>query len=189
MSPPSSLPKGSSVKDECVRRMTPNVVTFNTMLKAARVDGRGVQSFSRCQEIIGHMLERQVHPDSVTINTLVTACVAYGKLDEAEAFLYMEGAPGDYPGGLDVGDGISDGHSGSNLGRRTPAPFNSVAPGVEAYSSLISGYAAACNEKGAFRIYSTMRRNGVSPRKFTLTALVDACLRAGPEQTREEASR
>jgi pentatricopeptide repeat protein len=150
---PSSISNASSWK------MKPNVVTFNTMLKGARVVGGGSSrrySFGRCQAIIAHMLERRVEPDSVTINTLVTACVAHGRLEEAEAFLYME-------------EGLS------GAGTR-------VAPGVEAYSSLISGYAAIGDDKGAFRTYTTMRREGILPNGFTLTALMDSCLRAGKAQ-------
>ena len=119
--------------------------------------------------MISSMLDLGVVPDSVTINTLVDACVTNGRMAEAEAFLYMEGLTSGP--GSSTGLGVDDNRKNQDKAH--------VAPGVEAYTSLISGYAARGDEKSAMRIYSTMRKEGVAPNKFTLTALVDAHLRAG----------
>jgi pentatricopeptide repeat protein len=52
------------------------------------------------------------------------------------------------------------------------------APGVEGYTSLISGYAAAGDLKNMFRVHASMLANKVQPNAFTLSALMSGCLAA-----------
>jgi pentatricopeptide repeat protein len=51
-------------------------------------------------------------------------------------------------------------------------------PGVEAYTSLLSGYAKRGLVDNAFRVYGVMEDKGIAPTDQTLTALMSSCLKA-----------
>ena len=53
-----------------------------------------------------------------------------------------------------------------------------VSPGVEGYTSLISGYAARGDVRNAFRIYDKMLASKLRPSSFTLSALMSSCLQS-----------
>jgi pentatricopeptide repeat protein len=52
------------------------------------------------------------------------------------------------------------------------------APGVEAYTSLLAGYANQGLVDNAFRVFNLMESRGVSATEKTLTALMNSCLKA-----------
>lgn len=62
------------------KRLTPNIRTYNTVLKALR----GYESFEKCMDIISVMKDNDVSPDSVTMNTLIDAAVTSGNLAIAD---------------------------------------------------------------------------------------------------------
>jgi pentatricopeptide repeat protein len=51
-------------------------------------------------------------------------------------------------------------------------------PGVEAYTSLLAGYASDGNIEDALRIYDLMKLKAVSPNAHTFTSLISACVNA-----------
>ena len=53
-----------------------------------------------------------------------------------------------------------------------------MAPGVEAYTSLVAGYADKGKLSQAFKTVNAMKAEGIEPNSFTLTALMNACFRA-----------
>lgn len=161
-------------------QLRPNIRTYNTMLKALR--GSPVDSY---EKLVNGMLENGLSPDSITVNTLVDACVQVGRLDLAEALLYGE----DFSPNSNKVDKKHE--KRRNTGRESieekirrtrdrvqdlsSAPSNrsfyksgnglGAMPGIEAYSSLVAGLAGRGDDQGAFRVYATMLRQGLYPNR------------------------
>jgi pentatricopeptide repeat protein len=57
--------------------------------------------------------------------------------------------------------------------------FSKINLGVEAYTSLIAGYAEIGEVMKAFKTFEVMAAKGIQPNVFTHTALMSACFRAG----------
>jgi len=55
----------------------------------------------------------------------------------------------------------------------------STTGGVEAYTSLITGFAKQGDKEKALSVFKLMLEQGVPPNLFTYTALIDACSRSG----------
>lgn len=51
-----------------------------------------------------------------------------------------------------------------------------MVPGVEAYTSMISGYSVTGDVKGAFRVLDMMNSRGITPNSYTMTSLMSAAL-------------
>ncbi|KAJ1438596.1 hypothetical protein B484DRAFT_444451 [Ochromonadaceae sp. CCMP2298] len=138
----------------------PNVRTCNIMLKGLR--GRDAASFDQCVQLHQDMLSWGLTPDSVTTNTLVDAAVTANA--PGQALRWLSGGP---PG--------------------SPASFG--LPGVEAYTSVIAGFAARANVTGAFDVLDLMRRRNVAPNGYTLTSLMTACVAGGKMRRARELLR
>lgn len=50
-------------------------------------------------------------------------------------------------------------------------------PGIEAYTSLITGYASIGNTKDSCRIFNLMKEKGVTPNSVALSSLINACVK------------
>lgn len=140
--------------DDNTIAINPNVRTFNTILKAFR-EGRDSRnatvSIYRCSMLLDLMQRQGVAPDSITLNTLVDVYVLSGEVRKGEMILRA-----------------------SNISFACNAR-----PGVEAFTSVISGYASKGDSEGAFRILDLMLKNGVRPNCKTLTSLMNACIVSG----------
>lgn len=49
--------------------------------------------------------------------------------------------------------------------------------GIEAYTSLITGYASISNTNDSFRIFNSMKEKGIMPNSVTLSSLIYACVK------------
>ena len=136
-------------------RIVPNVRTFNTLLKAYR-DNTSPKSYDLHDylDILEEMKAFNVQPDTVTINTLVDAVVSSGNVSQAESML-------------------------NDRGLNLPVQALEAPAGVEAYTSLIAGFAKRGDIYGAFSILDLMVGRGVAPNAQTLGALMNACMLSG----------
>ena len=53
-----------------------------------------------------------------------------------------------------------------------------MSPSVEAYTSVVNGFAVKADVDGAFRILNLMKQQRILPNSYTLTSLMSACLSA-----------
>ena len=145
---------------------SPNTRSFNTMLKGFRS-----QSFEACETALELMQLYGAAPDAITVNTVVSSCAKFGKYELAESIL-------DAKREKDKDKVVGAWGVLQQACRKTEGLVEGVGctPGVEAFSALISSYSTRGEDANAFRIFGLMQRAGLSPNRFTLTALVDACV-------------
>ena len=146
----------------------PNVRTYNTILKCLRdtlfttgasVSGDSNNGYvSLVKSYLDLMCANGAKPDSVTMNTLIDCSVTSRQFDLAEELLSTT--------------------SSTVWSAAGPLP----APTVEAYTSVISGYADRGDVNKAFAVLRTMltaEAGAVQPNGYTLTSLMTACVNAG----------
>ena len=129
---------------------TPNLRTYNTMLKGFAVAG----SISQAKDLTKHMLEQNLW-DAVTTNTLVSAAVKVKDFDYAEYVLSTFAKHGEY---TKVPKFDDRNHNWN----------------VEAYTQLLDGYAKAGMLGKALETLQRMRSLQIMPNEYTYT-----CMTAG----------
>ncbi len=148
----------------------PNTRTFNTLLKAFRGAPGGLDRAKSAVLFMEQGLNLAV--DTVTINTLIDVAVRAGELQEADELLQKYS-------NLDYSDTRT---RNNNIGRRGRNPnldySPSHGPGVEAYTAIITGYAAQANASRAFDLLHEMTSRGIYPNTYTITSLMTACVEA-----------
>ena len=137
------------------KRIVPNVRTFNIILKAYR-DNTSPKSYTLndYMTLLEEMKAYNIQPDTVTMNTLVDAVVSSGNVTQAVSIL-------------------------NDRSVTLPIQARAAAAGVEAYTSLIAGFAQRGDIYGAFNILDLMVSRGVTPNAQTLGALMNACMQSG----------
>eukprot|EP01038_Epipyxis_sp_PR26KG_P009208 gene9208-12418_t len=135
----NSIEKISAVFSKTV--LIPNTRTYNILMKGIQLSN--TFNFENCIEIMSSMKRYSIQPDSVTVNTLIDACVRSENIKKAEELLSSEVY---------------------SLGT------------VEAYTSVISGYANKGDIRGAFRVLQMMTNANIQPTSYTLTAIMNACI-------------
>jgi len=68
-----------------------NVRTYNTILKALRALGPG--TYNVCIKIMDRMGDLGISPDSITVNTVIDACVQMGDLHTAHLVSFFSNNP------------------------------------------------------------------------------------------------
>jgi pentatricopeptide repeat protein len=131
----------------------PNTRSFNTIIKGVGAAGDVQGAFNAKRA----MVSRGLAPSSVTLNTLVDVCVRQGDLERAYAVLC--------------------GAEGSSRQEKDD-PY-AARPSVEAYTSVLTGFAETGDKRRAMATFQQMTRLGIEPNVVTFTALVCACVNAG----------
>jgi pentatricopeptide repeat protein len=136
--------------------VTPNLRTYNTMLKGFAVIGDIDEAISLCDTM------KTLHLwDSVTTNTLVKAAVTANNFEYAEYVLSQYASP--------------QALRKAKVNLNTPRDH----PNVEAYTQLLDGYAkAGCLDK-AILMLQRMRSLQVTPNEYTYTCLIAGLARHG----------
>lgn len=141
---------------------TPNVRTYNTMLKGFAKRGDLSKALKLSERMEGAGLW-----DDITTNTLVNVAVKADEFDVAEEIL------NNHTGSFQSGQGRNDrdGPHQKRDGRKHP--------NVEAYTEIIDGYAKAGALDKALGTLQLMRKRGVAPNEYTYTCVIGAMARAG----------
>jgi pentatricopeptide repeat protein len=129
---------------------SPNVRTYNTMLKGFAVDG----ALDEAKRLTKHMKEQNLW-DFVTTNTLVNVAVKAYNFEFAEAVL------------MNHTQSVSADFALQHRGRKDH-------PNVEAYTMLLDGYAKSGDLDRALATLQRMRRIGVPPNEYTYTCMISA---------------
>jgi len=130
-------------------RLSPNLRTYNTMLKGCAQRG----ALQKAIKITKLMEERKLW-DFVTTNTLVSVAVNAGDFEFAENILRKYTSVNKYDNGY-------------STNRRQH-------PNVEAYTALLNGYAKSGKLTKTVGTFKHMINIGVSPNEFTYTCLISA---------------
>ena len=150
----------------------PNTRTFNTLLKAFRGAPGGLD---RAKSAVSFMRQGlNLALDTVTINTLIDVAVRAGELQEADNLLQQYA----YEEDQDNKDDDRQKHNNIYINPNNHRNNRKKGPGVEAYTAVITGYAAQANAKRAFDLLHEMTSRGIYPNTYTITSLMTACVEA-----------
>jgi len=116
------------------------------------------------EEALSQLKDKNVKPDVVMYNALLSAYAANGNVEGAEAVLGRMRAGG-------AGDGRA-GTGGGDWGK-------GVEPNVVTYSSLMNAYAMCGQVEGAEAVLERMQVQGVQPNLITFNSLATAYARDG----------
>lgn len=125
-------------------------------------------------------IDSQVRPNVRSYNTLLKALKGSGigsfeRCMDVVSTMRRQGIP---PDSVTLNTLVDVSVSSGNLQAAEDLLSQPIAvPGVEAYTSLISGHATLGNVEEAFRVLEQMRQRRVSPNIFTLTSLMKTCVR------------
>ncbi len=133
---------------------TPNVRTYNTMLKGFVKNG----DIKKAMKLSEEMKQANLW-DDITTNTLVSAAIAACEFELAESILTNH-----------------TNYSGNNQGLRRGKVKQH--PNVEAYTELLDGYAKANSLNKALSILKLMRERGVNPNEYSYTCMIGALAKA-----------
>jgi len=132
---------------------TPNIRTFNTMLKGFAKSG----DYTRALQLSQQMKDLNLW-DAVTTNTLVSAFLVPQRFDLAESILVNS--------------------TESLIAKSHKRQRRKQHPNVEAYTELLDTYAKAGMESKALSVLKIMRQRNVKPNEYTYTCLVGALTKA-----------
>ncbi|CBN79142.1 conserved unknown protein [Ectocarpus siliculosus] len=163
-------------------------LSYNTLIKGLGRELLVDEAFG----VARGMLDKGCLPDEVTTNSLVDICVRSGNLDRAYNLLknptLFPLPPPPQPGcdagsaataataeaGADAGGGV-EGTSPGGAGKETGL----VRPSVEAFTSVLTGFAGVGDKDRALAVFQQMVTAGVEPNVVTYTGLISACVNAG----------
>lgn len=137
-----------------------NVRTYNTLLKGFAQRKMVIKAFS----IADTMKTLGILPDTVTINSLILACVRTGKYAEAWELIDSQWNVMEKVKARGNGPGVSE---SLMLNRQM----------VIALTTIISGVAQSGQIDQALNMLDEMEKRGVKPSRVTYTAMMSACLR------------
>jgi len=127
-----------------------NLRTYNTMLKGLAQTGE----LHKAKDLT-KVMRREKQWDPITTNTLVNAAVRAKEFEYAESILEC--------------------HTEQETDHEAESKQRKNHPNVEAYTSLIDGYAKNGNLEGAFATFKHMREIHVHPNEYTYTCIISAC--------------
>lgn len=130
---------------------SPNVRTYNTMLKGFALEG----SLDEAKRLTNQMRARNIW-DAVTTNTLVSVAVKANNFEFAEVVL--------------ANHTLAATDSSPERGHRLRRDH----PNIEAYTSLLDGYAKSGDLEKALGTLQRMRRVRVQPNEYTYTCVISA---------------
>lgn len=133
---------------------TPNVRTYNTMLKGFVKHG----DIKQAMKLSDEMKQAKLW-DDITTNTLVSAAIAVSDFELAESILNSH-----------------TNYSGKNKGLWRGKIQQH--PNVEAYTELLDGYAKANSLNKALSVLKLMRERGVNPNEYSYTCMIGALAKA-----------
>lgn len=157
----------------------PNVVSYNTVVKAFCKMGSLDSAFS----VIEEMEKNGLEPDLVTFNTLLEAFYSSGMFSDAEKVWKMMREKNVVPNSrsynpklraLVASDRISEG-----VGLIEEMRRGGVAPDSFSYNSLIKGFCDGGNMQEAKRWFGEMEKNGCKPDRVTYVFLGYLACRMG----------
>lgn len=155
-----------------------NARSYNTLLKGIRfLDGD--QVFTTSLYVLDLMKSRGIHPDSITINTIIDACAKSGNLNTARDVSFMFLC-------------FSSKFMILNYYLFIVSQLimsSDVRPSIEAYSAIIGGYADRFKTDEALGMLEVMKDQDIKPNAFIITAVMNACFQSRNFQKAREVLR
>ncbi|CAM9879311.1 unnamed protein product [Ectocarpus sp. 12 AP-2014] len=160
-------------------------LSYNTLIKGLGRELLVDEAFG----VARGMLDKGCLPDEVTTNSLVDICVRSGNLDRAYNLLKnptLFPPPPPPQSGRDAGSATAAAEAGADAGgvegtspggERKEAGL--VRPSVEAFTSVLTGFAGVGDKDRALAVFQQMVTAGVEPNVVTYTGLISACVNAG----------
>ncbi|XP_019462095.1 PREDICTED: pentatricopeptide repeat-containing protein At5g39710 [Lupinus angustifolius] len=176
--------RGSLKDAECVFRdmvrngVSPNVYTYNVMIRGFVVGGELERGFSVMREMEGN----GCLPNVVTYNTLIDACCKAKRVGDAFELLRAMARKGVRANLISynaVLNGLCrEGRMSETLEVLEEMNDRGLAPDEVTYNTLVNGYCKAGNFHQALVLHAEMARKGLSPDVVTYTTLINSMCKA-----------
>ncbi|GBF93674.1 hypothetical protein Rsub_06777 [Raphidocelis subcapitata] len=175
----------------CGGELTPDIVSYNTAIKAAGAAARADEAFS----LFHQMRSRGIEPTAATFGALLAVASeagAWGRVAEAWGALQASGLP------VHVGCAntyltalvkLGDWPAAFQLLSAMRACGGALKPNVATYNALIAGCAEAGHAGAALNLFEELLSCGLAPNHATLAAAAAAHARAGDWPRAGEALR
>lgn len=160
-----------------------DVISYATIIKAAVAKG----DLARAEALLEAMIEAEVEPDVVVLNTMLMAYATVLRRDSAFEILRRFEARGV------SGDALSYSLLLRNCVRgNAPEPATraveamrkaGLRPSTRVYSMLLSSYARSGWLRESLEVLQLMQAEKTRPNKYTFSALMEACITSGQPET------
>ena len=158
----------------------PDQYSYNTVLRAL-----GEKDLGAAIALYRDMRDAGVQPDRVTVNTLVAACAAHGRLDRGLLILESSAVPASVEGYTALISALA-GKGELEKARDVLESMRAagVAPNARTYTALLQGAARAGDMAGMWAAVGRMKEEGkrdprLRPTVWTYNAVMAALARAG----------
>uniref|UniRef100_A0A2N9GYI2 Pentacotripeptide-repeat region of PRORP domain-containing protein n=1 Tax=Fagus sylvatica TaxID=28930 RepID=A0A2N9GYI2_FAGSY len=137
------------------------------------------QKFREALAVFNEMMSKGIHPDEVTLATIISACAHLGALDlgkEIHLYILQNGFDLD----VYIGSALIDMYAKcGNLDRSLSVFFKLQEKNLFCWNSVIDGLAVHGYANEALKMFRRMEREKMKPNGITFISVLSACTHAG----------
>lgn len=137
------------------------------------------QKFREALAVFNEMMSKGIHPDEVTLATIISACAHLGALDlgkEIHLYILQNGFDLD----VYIGSALIDMYAKcGNLDRSLSVFFKLQEKNLFCWNSVIDGLAVHGYANEALKMFRRMEREKIKPNGITFISVLSACTHAG----------
>jgi pentatricopeptide repeat protein len=137
------------------------------------------QKFREALAVFNEMMSKGIHPDEVTLATIISACAHLGALDLGkEIHLYI--LQNEFDLDVYIGSALIDMYAKcGNLDRSLSVFFKLQEKNLFCWNSVIDGLAVHGYANEALKMFRRMEREKMKPNGITFISVLSACTHAG----------